>query len=676
MHCLLVTPPMVQLNTPYPATAYLTGFLRLHAADLGLEVSQTDTSLTLFLRLFSAPLVERMAHELRRRARLLGKNAPMPASIAHFLANAERYADTVEPTIRFLQRRNPSLAFRIAGRAFLPEGPRFEHLSPPPSGEPAAPDEQLLSAFGALGTTEQARYLASLYVDDLADVWRVGIDPRFDLARYGERLAASAASFDPLQEALTGEPTLVDTTLDEITRELTAGQPDAAQSGDSRSRDSRPKAAPPDIVCITTPFPGNVYGAFRMAQTIREVAPDTRLILGGGWVNTELRSLRDPRVFDYFDYITLDDGERPLLNLLTRLSGRPGGLVRTYVRKGRKVVLENDLTQHDIPQSETGIPTYDGLPLDHYVSLMEILNPMHRLWSDGRWNKITLAHGCYWKKCSFCDVSLDYIGRYEKPSTDLIIQRIRSLVEETGETGFHLVDEAAPPAGLRSLAKRLIAEKLTITWWGNIRFEKTFTPELCQLLAESGCVAVSGGLEVASDRLLELMKKGVTVEQVARVTRAFTDAGVMVHAYLMYGFPTETVQDTIDALERVRQLFAAGCIQSAYWHRFTATAHSPIGLNPDAYGITLRSPQNILFAHNDLDFEDPVGTDHDYLGSGLRKAVYNYMHGVGLDVDVREWFEPRPHTSQKRGRQHGRRGASVGVPATTVPPDLVDQFLA
>ena len=656
MRCLLLTPPMVQLNTPYPATAYLTGFLRLHATDLGLEVTQADASLVLFLRLFSGPLLARMAQELRRRARMMGKKAPIPPSIAHFLAHSERYIDTVEPTIRFLQRRNPSLAFRIVGRAFLPEGPRFAQLSPLTPGEPSAPDEHLLSAFGALGTTEQARHLASLYVDDLADVWRVGIDPRFDLARYGERLAASAASFDPLQEALTGEPTLVDTTLDELTREWVAQQK-------------------PDVVAVTAPFPGNVYGAFRMAQVIREVAPDTKLILGGGWVNTELRSLRDPRVFDYFDYLTLDDGERPLLNLLTRLSGRPAGLVRTYLRRGDEVVLENDLTQHDIPQSSTGIPTYEGLPLDHYVSLLEMLNPMHRLWSDGRWNKITLAHGCYWKKCSFCDVSLDYIGRYDKPSTDLIIERIRSLIAETGETGFHLVDEAAPPAGLRALAKRLIAEKLAITWWGNIRFEKTFTPELCRLLAQSGCVAVSGGLEVASDRLLELMKKGVTVAQVARVTRAFTDAGVMVHAYLMYGFPTETVQDTIDALERVRQLFAAGCIQSAYWHRFTATAHSPIGLNPEAYGITLRPPENILFAHNDVDFEDPVGTDHDLLGSGLRKALYNYMHGVGLDVDVREWFDPPQGARSKGGRRGGRRGVLIGVPRTTVPPDLIDQFL-
>ncbi len=656
MRVLLVTPPMIQLNTPYPATAYLTGFLRLHAARLGLEVSQADASLSLFLRLFSAPLLARMSSELDRRARKVGRRAPVPPSIKQFLADAGRYIDTVEPVIRFLQGRDPSLALRIVGRSFLPEGPRFEHLSPPPTAEHAALDPQLLSAFGTLGSTEQARYLASLYVDDLADVWRQGIDPRFEFARYGERLAASAPSFDPLHEALSGEPTLIDTTLDELTRELVL-------------------TSQPDVVALTAPFPGNVYGAFRMASVIRAAQPNTTLVLGGGWVNTELRGLREPRVFDYFDYVTLDDGERPLLNLLARLRGHQASLVRTYVRRDGAVVLENDVTQHDIPQRETGVPTYDGLPLGQYVSLMEMMNPMHRLWSDGRWNKITLAHGCYWKKCSFCDVSLDYIGRYDRPGTDLILERIRGLIKETGQTGFHLVDEAAPPAVMRALAKRLIAEKLKITWWGNIRFEKAFTPEHCRLLADAGCVAVSGGLEVASDRLLELMKKGVTVGQVARVTRAFTDAGIMVHAYLMYGFPTETTQETIDALDRVRQLFAAGCIQSAYWHRFAATAHSPIGLNPHKYGITLRAPPNVTFAHNDLEFDDPVGADHQFLGSGLRKALYSYMHGTGLDQDVRVWFEPPEEGPRDGGRQRRRRAASA-VPATTVPPDLIEQCLA
>jgi hypothetical protein len=641
---------MTQLNTPYPATAYLTGFLRAHGGDLALEVSQADASLGLFLRLFSAPWLERMAEVLSARARAVRRGAPIPPSIAQFLAEAPRYIATVEPAVRFLQGRDPSLALRIVGRSFLPEGPRFAPLAQ----AAAAGDDPLGAAFGALGTTDQARYLASLYIDDLADVWRDGIDPRFELARYGERLAASAPTFEPLQAALLGAPTLVDEALDQIASEL------AAQHR-------------PDVVGMSVPFPGNVYGAFRMARVMRAAAPQAKLVLGGGWVNTELRALAEPRVFDYFDYVTLDDGERPLLNLLARLKGRTAPLVRTYVRRGDAVVLATDATQHDFPARDTGVPTYDGLPLGDYVSVLEMLNPMHRLWSDGRWNKITLAHGCYWKRCSFCDVSLDYMGRYDRPSTDVVMTRIRALIAETGQTGFHLVDEAAPPAGMRALAKRLLDEQLSITWWGNIRFEKTFTNELCTLLAESGCVAVSGGLEVASDRLLALMKKGVTVAQVARVTRAFTDAGIMVHAYLMYGFPTETAQETVDALERVRQLFEAGCIQSAYWHRFSATAHSPIGLHPEQYGITLRPPPRITFAHNDVEFDDPVGADHDFLGAGLRKALYNYMLGVGLDADVRAWFGAPLPARRARGQRPRRRAPRV--PKTTVPRNLIARSL-
>jgi hypothetical protein len=341
------------------------------------------------------------------------------------------------------------------------------------------------------------------------------------------------------------------------------------------------------------------------------------------------------------------------------------------VRENGRVVLKTDASARDVPHTETGTPTYAGLPLDRYVSLFEMLNPMHRLWSDGRWNKLTLAHGCYWKKCTFCDVSLPYIGRYEAASADLIVDRIEQLVAETGDTGFHFVDEAAPPAMLRALSERLLARGVAITWWGNIRFEKTFTPALCDLMARAGCIAVTGGLEVASNRLLALMQKGVTVEQVARVTRAFTDAGVMVHAYLMYGFPTETEQETVDALERVRQLFDEGCIQSAFWHRFAATVHSPIGLAPKKYGIRVfkeRAP----FARNELPFEDPTGTDHDLLGEGLRKALYNYMHGVGLDLDVRSWFSgARPRSaSPARPRPHRRQ-----VPTTQVPADLIANAL-
>jgi len=414
----------------------------------------------------------------------------------------------------------------------------------------------------------------------------------------------------------------------------------------------------PDVLAISVPFPGNVYGGLRMAQAFKRALPNVKIALGGGYVNTELRDLREAELFDFVDFVTLDDGEAPLLALIDHLRDASKPLKRTFVRKGETVTYRDDAELHDVPMRDVGTPTYVGLPLDRYVSLLEMLNPVHRLWSDGRWNKLTVAHGCYWKKCTFCDVTLDYISRYDPAGADLLVDRIEALIAETGQTGFHFVDEAAPPGGLRALAERLLARNVAITWWGNVRFEKTFTPELCELLARSGCVAISGGLEAASDRLLQLMKKGVTVAQVAQVTRAFSDAGIMVHAYLMYGFPTETVQETVDSLERVRQLFEAGCVQSAFWHRFAATVHSPIGKQPELYGIRLARPPVAPFAQNDVQFTDPTGTDHDMLGAGLRRALYNYMQGVGFDQDLRSWF-----------------GKGVKVPRPQVDPHLIAKAL-
>jgi radical SAM superfamily enzyme YgiQ (UPF0313 family) len=638
LRLLLITPPMTQLNTPYPATAYLTGFLRQHAVRLGLEVMQVDAALELFLTIFSRAGIQRILDELRMRA--ADTDEEMPPSIENFLAEGERYVATIEAVVRFLQGRDPGFALRVVGRDTIPEGPRFAAIE---QGPGSADDDPLAWAFGGLGIADRAKHLASLYIDDLADVIRDGIAPDFELARYAERLAASAPSFDPLHDALEGEPTLVDTMLDEVAGELYA-----------RHR--------PDVIGLTVPFPGNVYSALRIARAIKAIAPATRALLGGGYVNTELRELAEPRLFDYVDFVTLDAGEAPILAVLEHLGDAKRPLLRTFVRRDNAVVFVSDESLRDVAITQTGTPTYSGLPLERYVSLFEMLNPMHRLWSDGRWNKLTVAHGCYWKQCTFCDVSLDYIARYDRAPADLLVDRIEALIAETGQTGFHFVDEAAPPAALQALAERLLARDVVITWWGNVRFEKSFTPALAELLARSGCVAISGGLEVASDRLLELMKKGVTVEQVARVTRAFTDAGIMVHAYLMYGFPTETAQDTIDALERVRQLFAEGCLQSAFWHRFTATVHSPIGKQPNLYGIKLRRAKS-TFAKNDLAFDDPTGCDHDFFAEGLRKAVYNYMHGLGLDADPRSWFA--------RAKRRG-----PGVPRATVPPDLIARALA
>ena len=623
---------MTQLNTPYPSTAYLTGFLR----SRGVAAVQEDLALALVLALLSREGL----NDLRESVYALPE-AERSGPVNFFLDHFALYAQTIDPVIAFLQGRDSTLSHRIAGRGFLPEGPRFAALD---AYDDDGTGDPLGWAFGALGQQDRARHLATLYLNDLADVLRDGVDEGFEFVRYAERLAASQPSFDALAEALAQPPHLIDAVLERL----------ALQAIDKHQ---------PTLVLLSVPFPGSVYSAFRIAQCIKRAHPLVHIAMGGGFVNTELRELSDARVFDHVDFITLDGGERPLWNLIEHLQGQRSAqrLVRTFVKNPSGHVQYINLQEPEIAFEDVGTPTWEGLPLHQYLSLLDMLNPMNRLWSDGRWNKLTVAHGCYWKKCSFCDVSLDYISRYETASASTLVDRIEQIVAETGQTGFHFVDEAAPPKALKALAEELLRRGVQISWWGNIRFEKTFTPDLCELLAQSGCIAMSGGLEVASDRLLKLMQKGVSVEQVAQVTKGFADTGVLVHAYLMYGFPTQTLQDTVDALEYVRQLFENGCIHSGFFHRFVCTVHSPVGRDPVAYGVTLLPLPEGTFAKNDVGFVDPTsmppGVNHDLLGEGLKKAIYNYMHGIGLDADVRQWFElPKgkcPKTSVPRQKIAG-----------------------
>jgi radical SAM superfamily enzyme YgiQ (UPF0313 family) len=694
---LLLTPPLTQLNTPYPATAYIKGFL----GGRGYAVTQADMGLQLVLRLFSEAGLRRVFAEIEAGAFELSDNAK------RMLRLQRRYLATIGPVVRFLQNKDLTLAPRICHGRFLPEASRFDNVA------------DLETAFGTMGLTDQARHLATLYLEDLADLIKETVGPHFGFSRYAEKLALSATSFDPLHQELEAAPNLLDCMLLEELEPLL-------------------ERVKPDMVGFTVPFPGNLYGALRLAKHIKQTRPETVTIMGGGYPNTELRTIKEPRFFDYIDFLTLDDGEGPWLRLLegwmaaspkampalleanaaspgaisaligagvaplrtvsallpagrASLSAKsallpagaaplraiaapllanavplsvmsalprptpalPGGLPvdmplqRTFLRNAAGEIEYRNDPFPDVPHPEVGTPDYSDLPLTEYLSVLEVLNPMHRLWSDGRWNKLTVAHGCYWKRCSFCDVTLDYIARYETAPSTLLVDRIEQIIQQTGQTGFHFVDEAAPPLALRDLAIELLKRRVPITWWGNIRFEKTFSADLCRLLAASGCIAISGGLEVASDRLLALMEKGVTIAQVARVTDGFTQAGIMVHAYLMYGFPTQTAQETIDSLEVVRQLFAAGVVQSGYWHRFSMTAHSPVGKNPAKYQVQAIGPEPAGFAWNDLWHDDPLGTDHEAFGPGLAKSLYNYLHGVALDEPLARWFDfktPRPTT--------------------------------
>jgi len=464
---LLLTPPLLQTNTPYPATMHLTGFLESRGED----VHQRDLS----IKVVRDILLE--------------------------------YGDeTTEELLEFL-------------------------------GGPAP---------------LEAKRAASAAIDDLALWIRDNVDADFGFSRYAERLCRAVGDFGELEKKIRRR-SVIDKPL---VRHLKAAMEEVR----------------PTVVGVTCPFPGTLVGAFKIAKYVRRHYPGVRLLLGGGYVSTELREMTDPRPYRYFDEFQLDEGyahfARPTVGLRTEIP--------PFVK-----------------------PSYRGIDWNEYFDVVETDNFVTNLWNSGKWVKLVMARGCYWHKCAFCDVVLPYIGCFRMPKAADIVD----AMEELGMR-FHFVDEAMPPSLVRSVCEEIVRRKFKCEWWGNIRFDAAFTPALAKLMARAGCIAVTGGLECANDRLLELMNKGITLASAEKVLKAFKSAKVFVHAYLMYGFPTETKAEQKGAERYVRDLAKRGLIQSCFWHRFALTVHSPIAKNPEKYGILVSKQKTggRVFARNELSY--------------------------------------------------------------------------
>ena len=598
---LLITPPFIQPNSPYPATAYLKGYLRRN----GVDAEQYDLSIELLNRIFSSEFLQNLFDEV------------CDSDDDNFLriyALRDKYIASIDTVMHFLRGKEQMLANQIAMPDFIPQSGRFENM------------EDISQAYGTMGSIDCAKYISTLFLQDLSDYIRETVTPYFEISRYAEHISLSIPSFKEFEQELN-EPLNV---IEKLMLEMLEEQIEIHQA---------------EFVSFTVPFPGNFLSTLRCSQYIKANHSHIKVIIGGGYPSTELRQMSDKGIYKYVDYVVLDDGEIALKRIL---DGEE--LIRTYTTEGYSDAFQK------VSHLDRGCPDFSSLPFDKYFSICEVTNPMHRLWSDGLWNKMMLAHGCYWSKCAFCDTSLDYIRKYDSVSAPQIVDWMVEVSEQTGSTGFHFVDEAAPPKLLKEMCLELLNRGLRFTWWTNIRFEASFTGDLCYLMAAAGCIAVAGGLEVASDRILKMIDKGVTIEQAAISMRNFNDSGIMVHTYLMYGLPTQTLQESIDALEVVRQLFKEELISSGFWHRYAMTTHSPSGKDPEKYGVKRKNDHVNDFANNELRFVENRSYNLHLVGEGLRNSLAYFMIGEELDRKVHQWFEAK-------------------VPKTLVPSTIITNAL-
>ncbi len=341
----LITPPFTQLNTPYPATAYIKGFLN----TINIPSVQADLGIEVILKLFSKEGLQKLFQSINQQ--------PTTDNSKRIFALQDEYIKTIDSVIAFLQGKNPTLALQICQEDYLPEASRFSQL------------EELDWAFGTMGTQDKAKHLATLYLEDLSDFIVECVDENFGFSRYAERLGRSANSFDELYAILQTKLTYIDEILISILEERMA-------------------TIQPNLFLISVPFPGNLYSAFRCAQWVKKNYPNIKIAMGGGFPNTELRSLSDKRVFEFFDFITLDDGELPIQLIIDNEHTSDSELVkqlitdkqynRTFLLENGAVAYKNNSNRADFKQAQVGTPDYSDLPLDKYISVIEIVNPMHR----------------------------------------------------------------------------------------------------------------------------------------------------------------------------------------------------------------------------------------------------------------------------------------------------------
>ena len=667
MKVVIIQPPIVQLNTPYPSGAYLQDFFKKLKSFSNLDsqlspaafelakkagyqidsVEWKDLSIELFHKIFSKEGITQLFHNTKDKALKMALEAENQGDeITAY--NLRRYVLTKDSWINWIDKIVALLVENKSGRETLHEFVRSAHV---PRGSRM---ETYLANLNREVSVDDGYLLASLALADLADYITTVYDNNFALIRYAESICASDLSKEEILKT-TNSPVLKDylsPLVENLINTVSASQQETSQ---------KPQQEPSFLFCVSVPFPGTFAAAMFICKQLKSTFGKNALItLGGGYVNTALRSVNQAELAAYIDCFSYDRGYSFYTELLA--NGLPaaaayqtesvfGGEVAqgkanqtkfssTSSNRQELVEIENFMTKNVAPD-------YTCIDFSKYPRLADDINPMHRIWSDGAWLKAYLAHGCYWHRCLFCDTKLDYVNCYKPVNIKNLYSSLLEQAKKSGVYGVHFVDEAAPPKMLEDFAS--LNKDKALTFWGNIRFEKAFSRDLADILAKGGLIGVSGGIEMACGEGLSNINKGIDIKTLVFSLAAFKEAGILTHAYMIYGYYNETPQMLIDSAETLRQLFKAGLLDSSFFHKFTLTKHSTLfaeweaGKHPDLHPIF---PKN-NFTDYELHFKGEEKSEK--YGAPLSLAVNAWMHKKSLDKPVEKWFNfPMPKPTVKK----------------------------
>lgn len=625
MNVVIINPPLVQINTPYPSGAYLTSFFKKQ----GCTAKWYDLSLELYYSIFSRKGLENLFNLTSQKALKMAYDAENAGDDSTAF-NLRRYVSTSQNWINWIDDINAIL--RGQGREkehqflYSPFAPRGNRM------------ETFLSELAHEPTVDDVHFLCSYALADLADYITAVFDPGFSLIRYAESVAAEKRPFTEIETALDSP------VMKEFYEQVLNFFFPSVEPVETKNK----KNPAPDLFLISIPFAGTFVPALYTARFIREKFSEAKIAIGGGYVNTEMREWTEPALGKYVDYISYDRGYGSYVELLEKLNAENADTESSkiykllqFVKSDNKIKIIQPQWQN--PQMEkleaeitrTTFPDYSDIDFTRYTRVCDDKNPMHRMWSDGAWIKAYLAHGCYWHRCAFCDTKLDYVCGYKIVDVEALYENLLATARQKKVYGVHFVDEALPPVAVLRFALCNARHGNPLYFWGNVRFEKAWTKDLAALLSACGFGGVSAGIEVATGQGLKNINKGTDIQSIVNACAAFKEAGILVHAYMIYGFWYDTPQTIIDSMETLRQFYAAGLLDSSFWHQFMLTRYSP---KYDELKSTF-TPEK-----------------YEKFGPSLDAALNSWMHGEKLEMKVQKWF-------------------NFPVPAPTIPKDFVEKCI-
>lgn len=338
--------------------------------------------------------------------------------------------------------------------------------------------------------------------------------------------------------------------------------------------------------------------AIRLAKRIKNTVNNAFIVFGGTAVNRVRSNIgKIPLIFDLVDCFVPGHGEKVLLNLANCLdsSGDWHKLAGVIYRNSEREVISNESVVLD--PNLVGVPDYGSLLRNHRYYSPSVLC-------------LRTNTGCYWGKCHFC--AQTYCGYYQR-RPELIADDMIHLVDQFGATYVCFVDTATPFPIMSRIADSLIERKREIPWEAMVRFDCKLDESIFSRLKESGCRKLNFGLESGSQRVNDLINKGIDLERAEKVLGYCAKYSISFAILAMIGFPGETEQEmleTVDFINKNRPL--GGKDFSAWVSIFALNADSYVHLNPEEFGISIIDKDNQdYFYRNALSYECKNKVPHE-----------------------------------------------------------------